>query len=215
MGLEDEAGGTADEVTAGGSHSCARSGGDVVCWGFNGHGQLGDGTTDSRSTAVPPPLLDGVPGVGPLMAVSGFSSVRAGWYHSCGLLGGGAKCWGYNAQGQLGDGTTTSSASPVDVAGVSDAFVLALGFRHGCAATGPGDVWCWGYNNFAQLGDGTRTNRSIPVHVFDAASQLTAGQFHSCALRDGAVFCWGSNTYGQLGDGTFYERRTPTAVLFE
>ena len=117
------------------------------------------------------------------------------------------KCWGRNDEGQLGDGTDTDRATPVDVVGLSsDVANVALGGRHTCAITGTlGGVKCWGLNGFGQLGDGTLINRTTPVDVPFLSVGMTdidAGFFHSCALTSGGfALCWGHNVFGQLGNG--------------
>jgi alpha-tubulin suppressor-like RCC1 family protein len=114
------------------------------------------------------------------------------------------KCWGYNADGRLGTGSTTASRYPVEVAGLSGVEQVALGEYHSCALTGDGSVWCWGNNAYGQLGNGTQTDSPLPTRVIGItnARQITAAQQHSCALLDdGTAKCWGTRTYGQLGDG--------------
>jgi alpha-tubulin suppressor-like RCC1 family protein len=182
--------------------------GAVLCWGDNMYGQLGDGTTTSRDV---PTQVKGL--------TSGAKAVASGLTMSCALMtSGGVKCWGTNPQGQLGNGGTTNSATPVDVTGLGSAVsAISAGANHMCAIlSATGGVQCWGANDQGQLGDSSLNDSSVPVSVPGLASGVkgvAAGNEHTCALlSSGAVSCWGNNMYGQLGDGTKTYKTTPTAV---
>jgi len=153
------------------------------------------------------------------------ASIALGEGHSCvSLTGGTVKCWGYNFYGQLGNGTTADSATPVDVTGITTATSLALAASHSCALLTDGTVKCWGRDNKGQLGNGDETtaDSATPVDVsgITTATSLAPGgsqpNYHSCALlTDGTVKCWGTGYYGQLGNeitGTTADSATPVDV---
>jgi alpha-tubulin suppressor-like RCC1 family protein len=195
-------------ISVGGYHSCALlAAGGLKCWGYNGAGQLGDGTTTDRLTPV------SVSGL-----ATGVTNVAAGFFHTCArTTADGVKCWGQNAYGQLGDGTNMERDVPVDVSGLtSGVTAIAAGQYHSCAVTSAGGAKCWGNNGSGQVGDGTRFNtRSVPVDVvgLSGTARLAAGFSHTCALTStGGVKCWGDNSAGQVGDGTADVRLTPVGV---
>src|SRR5205823_3032860 len=193
-------------VAAGSFHSCGlTASGAAYCWGFNQDGELGDGSTIASSIPV---------------AVTGgltFSTVSTGTggLHTCGLTTSQtAYCWGYNGNGELGDGTTTSSSVPVTVTGGLAFSAVNTGRFHSCGLTAGGVSYCWGYNFFGQLGDSTTTNRLVPVAVSGGLGfiALAGGQYHACGITvNQAAYCWGRNESGQVGDGTFTDRLAPVA----
>ena len=179
--------------------------GTVWTWGDNANGQLGDGTTTPRPTAVQVTGLTGVIGV------------ASRGYHTLALKGDGTVwAWGLNTSGQLGDGTQAQKTTPVQVAGLTGVVAIAAGYTHSLALKGNGSVWAWGDNTLGQLGDNTHTMRLSPIQVsvIDSATAIAAGYSFSVALRtDGYAWAWGDNAQGQLGDGTTTQRTQPTQVL--
>jgi alpha-tubulin suppressor-like RCC1 family protein len=227
----------ATQVSAGGGtgsstgHTCAvRSGGTVACWGENGSGQLGDGSTTDRATPVTvqkdtdPDQADVV-----LADLTGITAVATGGVHSCALdTGGHVWCWGTNGNGQLGDATTTSRPHAYEVQvdtdpDVNDPFggavAVAAGDAFSCARLGSGAMRCWGANGSGQLGDGTTTQRLRPTAVTGlpvgtTTTAITTGGAHTCAtLTDGSMACWGENGSGQLGDGSTTDSPSPVLAF--
>ncbi|GIU89354.1 MAG: hypothetical protein KatS3mg010_0453 [Acidimicrobiia bacterium] len=184
------------------------------------------GTTTSASSAtasttdrLTPVEVDGL-GTGVIAHLGGRRDARL---HrrlptACAVTAsGGVKCWGYNGVGQLGDGTTTSRTTPVDVSGLDSGVVgVTVADRHTCALTAGGGVKCWGENVAGKLGDGTTTNRSTPVDVVGLGSgsvAVSAGEFHNCVVTNtGGVKCWGAGALGRLGNGVTEDSRVPVDV---
>jgi len=142
-------------ISAGYTHACGvTKQGDAYCWGKNGGGQLGDGTTADRSTPVR------------VKAPTRFASITTGGVHTCAVSpDADAYCWGKNNYGQLGDGGTTDHPLPTRVAGAHAFATLRAFGSHTCGSAVTGEAFCWGYNLEGQLGDGSRTHRTRPVYI--------------------------------------------------
>lgn len=184
-------------MSAGFRHTCAlTSSGGVLCWGDGPNGELGNNTNSGALTPV------NVNGLG-----SGVASITSGYSHNCvGMASGGMKCWGLNALGQLGDGTSSFRNTPVDVVGLASSVItVAAGGNHTCAALVGGGAECWGQNNNGQLGNGGNSGSlSSPtaiVSLTEELSELSGGSANTCALLEsGNVKCWGSNANGASGN---------------
>ena len=144
-------------------HSCAVVDSKTYCWGFNGYGQLGDGTITMRTS--------------PVLAYSyGFDQLSLGGFLTCGLSRGYLLCWGQNdTYSPLGDGTLKERHSPVYIIDENVLSVKAAG-NSICAIVGNG-LSCWGDNAFGQIGDGTRISRTVPVPVYASTAQVKLGDF--------------------------------------
>ncbi|MFC6883614.1 S8 family serine peptidase [Actinomadura yumaensis] len=197
-------------VAAGGRHSLAvRSDGTVWAWGSNDNGQLGDGTTTTRTGPVQ------------VTGLTGVTAVAAGDAFSLALKSDGTVwAWGSGNQGQLGDGARTPTrTAPAQVSGLTDVAVIAAGAAHALAVRSDGTVRAWGMNDDGQLGDGTTTLRTAPVTVSGlsgvstAPGAIAAGRSHSLAAKtDGTAVAWGGNAKGQLGNGSTTASTAPVAV---
>jgi alpha-tubulin suppressor-like RCC1 family protein len=145
-------------VVAGDRHSCALTAdGAVYCWGDNNAGQLGANPLVEPTRATPAPAAPGF----------AFVAIAAGLEHTCGLTGAGlAYCWGRNSSGELGDGSSTGSWTPVAVGGGHTFATISGGDRHTCGVTTNQIAWCWGSNQYGQIGsNGAGSFFSLPVKV--------------------------------------------------
>jgi alpha-tubulin suppressor-like RCC1 family protein len=200
-------------ISTGHSHACAQmENGTVKCWGRSSYGQLGDGTV-SYSNIITPITVPSITG---LTDDSKVVSLNLGEYHSCAVMrDGSVQCWGYNNEGQLGDGTRVNKSVPTVVPVIDHstpaktAVSISAGIAHTCAVMGDGSVLCWGNNNYGQLGDNSTTRRLTPVAVsgldgssaHSTAVSVSAGDLATCALMaDGTSRCWGLNGYRWLGN---------------
>jgi len=146
-----------------------------------------------------------------------FRQVSAGLAHTCGVtMDNLAYCWGSNAYGQIGDGSSADRLIPTSVAGEHRFSEISVGVDHSCGVTLEKRIYCWGRNGEGQGGDGSFGHRSMPTPVATALSfrSVDAGHVHTCAIEDltNRAYCWGNNLDGALGDGTNQTRGTPVPV---
>jgi alpha-tubulin suppressor-like RCC1 family protein len=153
-----------------------------------------------------------------LQANSSLPMLGVGTTHTCAIMGDAHLwCWGHNEYGQLGDGTTTNRALPVQVNGLSLVTAVAVSAKgqFTCAMDRSLNAYCWGRNDHGQLGDGTTVSRSTAAPVLGGMQTLdiVAGTNHACLAAaqssSTAWYCWGGNEHGQLGDGTTTDRLAP------
>src|SRR2546426_1105618 len=196
----------------GGSTCALTASGTAYCWGQNGLGELGNGTTDGDFHVVPTLVRGGLT----------FASISVGGPHACGLTTTGAvSCWGWNSGGQLGSGDTVSHATPTPVVGGLTFAAISAGNLHSCALATDGTAYCWGWNSWPYmghgwLGTGDTINRVAPTPVIGGLTfaAISAGGRHTCALTtNGAAYCWGFNVAGQLGTGDDVTKTIPTPVV--
>ena len=190
---------------AGGAHSLAiEADGSLWAWGWNGVGQLGDGTTADRYS----PTRVG-------MGTS-WIAVAAGGEHSLAIKSDGSLwAWGDDEYGQLGDGSNADRDVPVRVGTGTKWVTVAAGWYSSLAIKSDGSLWTWGRNDKGQLGDGTTTDRDVPTRIGTDTDwvAIAAGGHHSLALKsDGSLWAWGGNEKGELGDGTTTDQHAPIRI---
>ncbi|UCC47618.1 MAG: hypothetical protein JSV41_08965 [Gemmatimonadota bacterium] len=194
-------------------HTCGvTTAGEVYCWGDGYYGQLGTGASGRGVlSSVPLPVFTGIR----------FREVVAGQFHNCACSGACSTftrdqvvfCWGWNLDGQLGDGLPDVQPVPAALPSYGGLWTISAGGYHSCGARNR-DLWsdvlindCWGFNGYGQLGDGLDTLLNVLV---------SAGAFHTCAITTdepaGTAYCWGRGAEGQLGDGSETNRLTPVPV---
>jgi alpha-tubulin suppressor-like RCC1 family protein len=205
------------DISGAGDHSCGvGDDGQAFCWGSGAYGELGTGNFSSVTTPVAVTTAGGLPDT--------YKAVGAGEYFTCGLgTDDSAYCWGNNDEGQLGDGSTTTSSNPVPVlAGASPGQfkALAVSAFTACALGIDDRAYCWGYGAFGNRGDDTTTRRattpvavSIPGGTTGTYASIAAGDHRTCAVTAaGAAYCWGEGGNGGIGNGANANVAVPTRV---
>ena len=192
-------------VSAGGLFTCGHRSGVGFCWGTNGDGRLGAGSGGANATV---PIT--------LAAIQQVKALDAGDRHGCAVtVPGTVHCWGYNANGQLGDATSTSRTSPVQIVSAKAFIGVSTGTFHSCALTSSGETHCWGSNSQGQFGTGMvgldlNSSPSLAAGGTRFASVTVGGVFTCWLDVNKAASCVGDNSGGQLGDGTTTDRLTAT-----
>jgi alpha-tubulin suppressor-like RCC1 family protein len=195
-------------ISAGGDFSLAlKIDGTVWAWGYDGLGELGNGTSDENQH----PIASQVKGLSAVSAIAGATTGD----HSLALLSDGSlRAWGSNIQSQLGAATTTTcstyrwpcSKTPVRVGGLTGVAKVAAGGSHSLALKTDGTAWAWGDNGYGQLGTGASFAAHLTPAKVQVVGTLTAlaggSQFAMGLGADGRVWAWGANQFGQLGIGT-------------
>lgn len=188
------------KIARGNGHACAIFGeGILKCWGDNGNGKLGIGSTTATSVAT---VVDS--GVN-------YKFVTVGTEHTCAItVDGILKCWGANSNPQvIFSGSDSFYSTPQEISSTTkyiDVTISTASYSdlHICAITEDFDVQCWGDNSYGQLGQGNTNTVSgiatIPSQKFKA---IAAGPHHTCAItNDDRVKCWGDGSGGGLGRGS-------------
>ncbi len=181
----------------------------LLAWGANEHGQLGDETYTERPAPVPVNAV-----------LSNVAQVSAGWKHAVALTSTGyVWTWGDNTEGEIGNGTTSTTGVyvPFQVPGLSNVIAVSAGDRYTAALKQDGTVWTWGWNGFGQLGDGTNLDRSSPVQVVGLTNVtlIAARDYHTMAIKsDGSAWAWGSGQNGELGNNIAADQNKPVRVIF-
>jgi alpha-tubulin suppressor-like RCC1 family protein len=185
--------------------------GQVLAWGYNHEGELGDGSTAESSDV---PVTVSLPSGTKVTAIAAEDLGGLALTSADSVL-----AWGYGGDGELGNGTTDNSGTPVTVSVPSGDKIasIAAGPYEGDVITSAGAELTWGLNSLGQLGDGTTADSDVPVSpLLPAATKIIAaagGQETSYALTStGKVLAWGYGGYGSLGDGTLDSSDVPVTV---
>ncbi|MBF0318974.1 MAG: serine hydrolase [Nitrospirae bacterium] len=144
------------------------------------------------------------------------ADISAGCLHSTGIQNDGTLwAWGWNASGQLGDGTTNPIGVPEQIGKSTSWLSVSAGCGHTMGIRYDGTLWAWGGNSSGQLGDGTVIDRLTPIQIGTSTNwvKVSAGSLHTVGIQnDGTLWAWGGNSSGQLGDGTTTHKYSPVQI---
>ncbi|HAU29596.1 MAG TPA: hypothetical protein DCW68_05745 [Rhodospirillaceae bacterium] len=203
-----------DSATLSGTASGFASADTVVAWGYNGDGELNDGTYDNQ---LDPVQMLNVDWSATWTGVAAISDSTAGYVCSR-MNNGSVWCWGYNDAGMLGPDDIDGYVKPFEMTSFGTVTSLSAN-GHICAVRTDGTVWCLGYNDYGELGDGTTdfSETAVQVSGLTGASQVVTGFYYTCALKtDGTVWCLGQDDgQGYLGDGSGTSSLVPVQVAGE
>ena len=196
------------KISASVNHACGvLNNGKIYCWGQNGNGQLGDGTTNAAVIPV---------------AVTGndfWIDVAAGWNHTCGIKSDGKLlCWGERYGGKIGSGAGTGDQlTPVEVTGGGIWTQVSAGEDTSCGIKSNGRAYCWGARDYGRIGDGGATTGAqlTPILVAGGGTwkKISTDQTHTCGLKmDNSAWCWGSGEYRKTGRPTNPTTDTNTPI---
>lgn len=205
--------GTVAELTSMGEHVCARTTeGRLFCWGDNESGQLGLGDRVDRATATEVARPDGM----------AWTSVAAGYDHTCGVAAGRLYCWGDDDYGQLGNGAAGAALTPLQIGAASDWQKVSAGGAHTCALDVDSARWCWGNNTLGALGGGSGVGTSVtaPTPMTPGVGptawlDVSSGRDFACGTTavGHELWCWGDNDQRELGVAAPATSDVPLRVL--
>lgn len=194
-----------ESVAAGGAFTIGKKNdGSIWSWGYNGDGQLGDGTTFHKNKPTQ------------IGTATNWKSISTGTNHSHAIKDDGSLwSWGANEYGQLGDGTYENRTIPIQIGKDTNWMSILTNTTHSIAIKKDGTLWAWGSNEYGQLGDGTYDGRNIPMQIGTANDwqSIFAGYSHSLAIKkDGTLWAWGDDNNGKLGQGFIESQLAPVQI---
>jgi alpha-tubulin suppressor-like RCC1 family protein len=210
--------GPALKVAMGQNSTCALlNDGQIQCWGNNSSGQLGKGDIGGIDLTIAGPVVSGI--------INAVDIVGSGTTYCALLSDSTVKCWGNNANYGLGDGTTTSSGTPITPSNLGNNVAsISVGYNSNCVIHKTGEITCWGKNTKGQLGVGNTTDITIPSNAPSGSAILTGGkklyssansELNCTTLQNGLFHCWGNNSYSLISPSTSTSRpyKTPVKTL--
>ena len=186
--------------------------GQLWIWGSNGYGSLGDNTSVTGRSSPIQTIAEGTNWKLLTSTQNGYGGSNTFGIKTDGTLW----CWGRNYFGSLGDNTSISRSSPVQIFGEGNWTAISAGY-HTAGIKSDGTLWIWGRNNVGQLGDNTLVDKSSPVQTVTAGNNwrlVSCGSNHTAAIKtDGTLWVWGNNYQSQLGDNTTVSKSSPIQTI--